>query len=236
MTDQHQSQNNSADSSSNEAHSRPGNAEQSASFLANLRSSYTPSSGLGYYGGGGGRTQPRNLRTSFQMPTQGNRFALAATFSFDENSVTTIDGEKLPHDEDGEEGARRHTERLKTGDTLRQLPDQEILEFKNKDRLIIYKSLGWIMEDGKGNPITRQIIPSLENPGDNSTFSLDKGGNIIAQVIEFSGITTIVFQNSDKIIFDLSGVCSIARKKDAVYLREPIRKLSALSHSASRAF
>lgn len=197
----------------------PGDADQSAAFLSNLRSSYAPRpTGLGYYGGGA----TRNMRTSFQMPTQ--RFGLSAPYAFDEKSATTIDGEKLESDEEAEENSGRRTERLKTGDTLRQTPDQEILEFKNKDRLIIYKSLGWIMEDGKGNPITRQVSPSLENPGDNSTFGLDRGGEIIAQAIEFSGITTVVFNNGDKIIFDLSGVSAISRKKDSVFLREPIRK------------
>ncbi|HNB24092.1 MAG TPA: hypothetical protein PKZ32_16860 [Candidatus Melainabacteria bacterium] len=198
------------------AEALPGTEEQSSAFLNNLRSSYTPDSrSLGYYGGG---AMPRNLRTSFQMPSQ-SRFGLSAPFAFDERTATTIDGEKIESDED-EEGGQRRTERLKTGDTLRQLPDQEILEMKNKDRLIIYKTLGWIMEDGKGNPIIRQVGPD----GDTSTFGLEKGGDVIAQAIEISGITTIFFNNGDKIIFDLAGVSSISRKKESVYLREPIRK------------
>jgi hypothetical protein len=199
----------------------PGTEEQSAAFLDNLRSSYIPTTrGLGYYGGGG---MPRNLRTSFQMPGQ-SRFGLSASFAFDERTATTIDGEKIESEEESdEEDSQRHTERLKTGDTLRQLPDQEILEMKNKDRLIIYKTLGWIMEDGKGNPITRQFGPD----GDTSTFGLDRGGEVIAQAIEFSGITTIVFNNGDKIVFDHSGVSSISRKKDSVFLREPMRKTNA---------
>ncbi len=214
------------DSSAEEQESMPGNAEQSAAFLSNLRSSYSPQpTGLGYYGGGGGL--PRNMRTSFQMPNQ--RLGLAAPFTFDESTATTIEGEKIAPEEvdDAESSPQKRTEKLKTGDTLKQLPDQEILEFKNKDRLIIYKTLGWIMEDGKGNPIVRQITPSLENPGDNSTFGLDKGGEIIAQAIEFSGITTVVFNNGDKIIFDLSGVSAISRQKESVFLREPIRKITA---------
>lgn len=200
----------------------PGTAEQSASFLSNLRSSYTPGpTGLGYYGMGAQRS-----KNSFLSPV--SRIGMSASFAFDETSATTIDGEKIETESSEEsEPEQRHTQRLKTGDTLRQLPDQEILEFKNKDRLIIYKSLGWIMEDGKGNAITRQVTPSLENPGDNSTFGLDKGGEIIAQAIEFSGITTVVFNNGDKIIFDLAGVSAISRKKDAVYLRDPIRKTAS---------
>ncbi|MBX9951620.1 MAG: hypothetical protein K2Y39_20790 [Candidatus Obscuribacterales bacterium] len=206
------------DSSTQGAETLPGTEEQSVAFLDNLRSSYTPTSrGLGYYGAGAG---PRNLRTSFQMPGQA-RFGLSAPFAFDERTATTIDGEKIEAEEDENDSLRR-TERLKTGDTLRQLPDQEILEMKNKDRLIIYKTLGWIMEDGKGNPITRQIGPD----GDTSTFGLDRGGEVIAQAIELSGITTIFFNNGDKIVFDLSGVSSISRKKDSVFLREPIRKVS----------
>jgi len=203
----------------------PGTAEQSADFLANLRSSYTPRpTGLGMYGAGA----RRNAMSNFLAP--GPRLGLAAPFSFDESSATTIDGAKIETENSQDtDKEQRHTERLKTGDTLRQLPDQEILEFKNKDRLIIYKSLGWIMEDGKGNAITRQVTPSLEKPGDNSTFGLDRGGEIIAQAIEFSGITTIIFNNGDKIIFDLSGVSAISRKKDSVYLRDPIRKTAAFS-------
>lgn len=202
------------------AETLPGTEEQSVAFLDNLRSSYTPANrGLSYYGAGGGT---RNLRTSFQMPGQA-RFGLSAPFAFDERTATTIDGEKIEGEEDDHaNGSQRRTERLKTGDTLRQLPDQEILEMKNKDRLIIYKTLGWIMEDGKGNPITRQIGPD----GDTSTFGLDRGGEVIAQAIEMYGITTIFFNNGDKIVFDLSGVSSISRKKDSVFLREAIRKAS----------
>lgn len=201
----------------------PGTEEQSASFLANLRSSYTPRpTGMGYYGSGGQRNRNNFL-------TSAPRFGLSASFAFDETTATTLDGEKIEKDietETSEETDREQTriQQLQTGDTLKQLPDQEILEFKNKDRLIIYKSLGWIMEDGQGNAITRQITPSLENPGDNSTFGLDRGGEIVAQAIEFSGITTIVFNNGDKIIFDLSGVSAVSRGNDAVYLREAIRK------------
>lgn len=202
----------------------PGTEEQSASFLANLRSSYSPrTTGLSYYTNGSHRNT-----SSFLSPTP--RIGLSASFAFDETTATTLEGEKIESEVSEETGQeQRHTQRLKTGDTLKQLPDQEILEFKNEDRLIIYKSLGWIMEDGKGNAITRQVTPSLENPADNSTFGLDKGGEIIAQAIEFSGITTIVFNNGDKIIFDLSGVSAISRKKDAVYLRDPIRKTATFS-------
>ncbi len=219
-------------SSSEETENMPGTEEQSQAFLSNLRSSYLPQPArLGYYGGG--RSMPRNLRTSFQMPGQTARLGLSAPFAFDERTATTMDGEKLESEDAAEDGesSRRRSERLKTGDTLRLLPDQEILEMKNKDRLIIYKTLGWIMEDGKGNPITRQISPSAENPGDASTFGLDKGGEMIAQAIEFSGVTTIVFQNGDKIVFDLSGVSSISRKKEAVFIREPIRKMPSFGSS-----
>ena len=202
----------------------PGTEEQSASFLANLRSSYSPrATGRSYYSNGSKRNT-----NSFLSPVP--RIGLSASFAFDETTATTLDGEKIESDSsEKSEQEQRHSQSLKTGDTLKQLPDQEILEFKNEDRLIIYKSLGWIMEDGKGNAITRQISPSLENPADNSTFGLDKGGEIIAQVIEFSGITTIVFNNGDKIIFDLSGVSAISRQKDAVYLRDPIRKTVSFS-------
>lgn len=214
-------------SSSEEIETMPGTEEQSQAFLSNLRSSYSPNQPrLGYYGGG--NQMPRNLRTSFQMPGQAGRIGLSAPFSFDERTATTIEGVKLDSEEaDDDSDELRRTERLKTGDTLRKLPDQEILEMKNKDRLIIYKTLGWIMEDGKGNPITRQVNP--ENAGDASTFGLDKGGEIIAQAIEFSGVTTIVFQNGDKIVFDLSGVSAISRKKESVFIREPIRKFNAFS-------
>ena len=210
------------DSSAEEKESLPGTQEQSATFLSNLRSSYTPSvSPFGFSG-----ASRRNLSTSFQAPGQGGRYGLSASFSFDENSATTMDGEKIAAtDEEDEDDGQRRTKRLKTGDTLKQLPDQEILEMKNKDRLIIYKSLGWIMEDGKGNAITRQVSHSPENPGDTSTFGLDKGGEIIAQAIEFLGVTTIVFNNGDKIVFDVIGVSSISRKKESVFIREPMRKV-----------
>ncbi len=215
--------------SSSEGEPMPGTEEQSQSFLSNLRSSYSPQpTGLGYISGG--NQMSRNLRNSFQIPAQGGRLGLSAPFAFDERTATTIDGEKI-ESEDADDDAdyssqKRRTERLKTGDTLRQLPDQEILEMKNKDRLIIYKTLGWIMEDGKGNPITRQFSPGAD-PGDTSTFGLDKGGEIIAQAIEFSGVTTIVFQNGDKIVFDLSGVSSISRKKESIFIREPIFKFNS---------
>lgn len=239
MADPNDSKSEDPVSSSEEQENMPGTEEQSEAFLSNLRSSYTPQpTSLGYFGGGG--QMPRNLRTSFQMPGQGGRFSLSAPFAFDEKTATTMDGEKI-ESEDSEDDAdgrsqKRRTERLKTGDTLRQLPDQEILEMKNKDRLIIYKTLGWIMEDGKGNPITRQFSPTAD-PGDTSTFGLDKGGEIIAQAIEFSGVTTIVFQNGDKIVFDLSGVCSISRIKESIFIREPIRKFSSFgSPQRYRAF
>lgn len=212
--------------SASEEEQKPGTEEQTQAFLTNLRSSYSPQpTGLGFLG----NQMSRNLRNSFQMPGQGGRFGLSAPFSFDEKTATTMDGEKIASDAaDGAEDAtqKRRTERLKTGDTLRQLPDQEILEMKNKDRLIIYKTLGWIMEDGKGNPITRQISPGAD-PADTSTFRLDRGGEIIAQAIEFSGVTTIVFQNGDKIVFDLSGVSSISRKKESIFIREPFRKFNS---------
>ncbi len=214
-----------------EKDSFPGTEEQSASFLNNLRSSYTPSvSPFGFQTG----NRSGNLSTSFQMPVQGGRFGLSAPFAFDESTATTIDGEKIAADEDDENDSQRRTERLKTGDTLRQMPDQEILEMKNKDRLIIYKSLGWIMEDGKGNAITRQVSQSPENPGDVSTFGLDKAGEIIAQCIELSGVTTIVFNNGDKIVFDVVGVSSISRKKESVFIREPMRKV--LNFGATRRY
>jgi hypothetical protein len=231
MADPEDSTNERLASTSEETEPMPGTEDQSQSFLSNLRSSYSPQpTGLGYFSGGNSNNLPRNLRTSFQIPVQGGRFGLSAPFAFDESTATTMDGEKI-ESEDSEDATddstqKRRTERLKTGDTLRQLPDQEILEMKNKDRLIIYKTLGWIMEDGKGNPITRQISPSAD-PGDTSTFGLDRGGEIIAQAIEFSGVTTIVFQNGDKIVFDLSGVSSISRKKESIFIREPIRKFNS---------
>jgi hypothetical protein len=222
MADSQEDDANETLSSNPGAQALPGTEEQSAAFLDNLRSSYTPPNrGISYYGGGG---MPRNLRASFQMPSQ-SRFGLSAPFAFDERTATTIDGERIESEDDDDDDSQRRTERLKTGDTLRQLPDQEILEMKNKDRLIIYKTLGWIMEDGKGNPITRQIGPD----GDTSTFGLDKSGEIIAQAIEISGITTIVFNNGDKIVFDLSGVSAISRKKESVFIREPIRKVPNFS-------
>lgn len=165
--------------------------------------------------------QPSSLQHSFQIP---GRAGASLSNCFSAAEPPPEGAEPSPDVMAGERPAARRAERLRTGDTWRQEPDQEILEMKNKDRLIIYKGCGWIMEDKNHNPITRTVIPSLNSSQDNCLYSLARGDKSLGVVHEFYGVMTIQFENGDKIVFDNHGVCSISRKKDSAFLREPIRK------------
>lgn len=168
---------------------------------------------------------PRSLRTSIQLPggTSFARTSLDTTFSTADGAVTADDGTPIEIVRE-DTSATRRTERLKTGDTWRREPDMETLEMKNKDRLVIYKGLGWIMEDKESNPIVRELVPGLHNTENSSLHVMKRGDAQIATAHEMFGITTLQFENGDKIVFDNQGIASISRRKDSAYIREPVRK------------
>lgn len=201
-------------------------ASPAPSDLSFLRSGYSPSSSRLSLGS---PAAPRSLSTAFQLPksTFGGP-SLEKRFSLAPGDVRSSDGTPIEIEQETHDRLR-HTERLKTGDTWRQEPDQETLEMKNKDRLIIYRGLGWIMEDKNHNPITRALLPGIHNGPDSGIYTLHRGDSEIGTARELFGVTTIQFTNGDKIVFDSQGLASVSRRKDSFFVREPVRKQSMSS-------
>ncbi len=162
---------------------------------------------------------------------------MSSSLRFDETSATTAGGERInTTKEDHKISLSSHSqqEKLITGDTIRRSLDQEILVMKNDYKLIIYKSLGWIMENADGNAITRVENPDNVEGGSHSEFALNNSGEEIGHCVENNGISVITFNDGDKVIFDLSGIASVARQSEAAYIREPIRKIG--SYNGQRVF
>ncbi|MBC7996349.1 MAG: hypothetical protein IAF58_00290 [Leptolyngbya sp.] len=235
MTEPTGNQNSSGAENAADAEQLPGDEFSSQQFLSNLRSSYTPSQGPSYYGQ---RPGSKSLQTSFQIPNSLPRLGMSSSFRFDETSATTAGGERINKREtdikDSSLSSHSQPEKLITGDTIRRSLDQEILVMKNDYKLIIYKSLGWIMEDADGNAITRVENRDNVEGGSHSEFALSKSGEEIGHCVENNGISTITFNDGDKVIFDLSGIASVARQLEAAYIREPIRKIG--SYNGQRVF
>jgi len=234
MTEPTGNENNSSAENAAEPELHPGDQFSSEQFLSNLRSSYMRPAGRPYYGQSNGF---RSMQSSFQIPNSLPLMGMSSSLRFDETSATTAEGEKISTSTNAskvDEESHIQSEKLVTGDTIRRSLDQEILVMANGHKLIIYKSLGWIMEDENGHPITRVANPDNIEGGLHSEFALEKSGQEIGFCIENYGISVITFNDGDKVIFDLSGIASVARQMEAAYLREPVRKIA--SYNGQRLF